>query len=188
MSENDIKDTSATGSPSDDAGQQKSDATASERRAAAASAASRDVPLSTFVHLLGLSTSSQVSLIESKVDMLTSKVATALLKLERLTTDLTDIKADAAIDRIDFQLNDIRALLKKIAPMMAAGSTGTAADAGDGSKSPASRAKVMKSESAKPETKIVEQDNLADLSHSADSEAFQVAEGQRVRNQTKEGA
>lgn len=185
MAENEGKTAAALSSPTDsDEGQAKSDAGAATPRAGGA-VPTRDVPLSTFVHLLGLSTATQMSLVETKVDAMSSKLATALIKLERLASDVSEIKGDAAVDRIDFQLNDIRNLLKRLAPGM---SGGAAAPDGDAGKSPASRAKVLKSEPGKPETKIVENDNLQDLSQAADNEAFQAAEAQRMRDRTKEGA
>jgi outer membrane murein-binding lipoprotein Lpp len=156
---------------------------------AAAKPQGREMSLSTLVHLLGLSTASQTNLLETKVEALNTKISALLLKLDRVVTELGAIKADAAVDRIDFQITEIRALLKRMVP------AGTAANEieakPNGGKSASGRAKILTSEvskgsakAAKPETKIVEPDNLEEFNN-ADDASYQAEEAQRVRTQLK---
>ncbi len=159
----------------------------------------REMSLSTLVHLLGLSTATQVNLLDSKLDVLNSKLSTVVSKLERLSSDVTLIKSEAAIDRVDFALNEMKALLKRLAPI--------AAGAADGESKaearPSARAKVLTSEppkkavaaetasaeaapepapAKKPETKIIEKDHLEEF-QGGDDASFQAAEAKRVRDQ-----
>ena len=164
-----------------------------ERPAAAGSSASgtsgREMSLSTLVRLLGLSTNSQVSLLETQVEALTTKVATILLKLDRIALDLGAIKGDAAVDRIDFQITEIRALLKRVVP--AAAASGEIETKSTTSKSTSSRAKILTSDVAKsgagatkkPETQIVEPDNFEEFNKSDDA-SYQSTEAQRIRLQS----
>lgn len=87
---------------------------AADRRVGAAGG--RDVPVSTVVHLLGLSTSSQIAILEDKVDALTQRLNYAILKLERIATDMHHASHSSTIERLDVQVNDLRALLKRILP------------------------------------------------------------------------
>ena len=165
---------------------------------------SREMSLSTLVHLLGLSTASQVNLIDSKFDVVNSKLTTMLAKIDRISADLAALKSDSAMDRIDFALTEMRALLKRIAPS-ATGSAESEAKADSGKAS--TRAKILTSEApkqapkavevppaaeaapaaetapaAKAETKIIEQDNLEEF-QGQDDASFQTAEAKRIREQ-----
>lgn len=167
-----------------------------DRRAGGLPSSGRDISLTTLVHLLGLPTATQVDLLETKLDLLSTKVSQILVKLDRLVTDLSTMKNDATVDRIDFQLSDIRALLKRLVPT---GIIGDPEPKSDSSKSASNRAKILTSDAPaaakaepkkteKAETKIVEQDQLAEFNQSQDDGTFQAEEGRRVRMQTKEGA
>jgi hypothetical protein len=87
--------------------------------AAAANGAKKtgfEVPASTIVHLLGVATQNDLSVMESKLDMLISRVATLSMKVDRLVNQLTTISNEFYVDRIDFQLSDIRQMMKKVFP------------------------------------------------------------------------
>lgn len=151
-------------------------------------AASRDVPISTVVHLLGLPTAQQLSILEGKVDLLNTKLSSVLSKLEKMGTEISAIKADATVGRIDFQINEIKALLKRIV-----GGT-TASVGGTEAKSSLSKARVIASETPesaptkKPETKILEKDNLEEFEDEVlDDQSFQSQEAKRMRD-AKSGA
>ena len=176
-------------------GESKSGDRPSERRAAAV--ASRDIPISTLVHLLNLPTASQMSLLEGKVDVLTGKISAVLSRLERVSSELEVVKNDATVDRIDFQLAEIRSLLKKV---LGGTPGGEQADKkSERPKTEKAKPKVLSSDDTpaagsekaaaaekKPETKIIEEDALAELSEPQTDEAFQNAEAARVRLSNKE--
>ncbi|MFN8392631.1 MAG: hypothetical protein U0136_20225 [Bdellovibrionota bacterium] len=150
---------------------------------------SRDISLSTFVHLLGLPTAVQISLLETKMDVLTAKVTTLGSKLDRILAELDAVKNDAAVDRIDFQMTEIRSLLRRLVP--AAAAMGEIETKQQPPKLQSAKAKVLSSEpkaGAKPETKILEKDNLEAENATADDEAYQQSEGRRIRQQTNEKA
>ena len=152
-----------------------------ERRASAV-IGSRDVPVSTVVHLMGLPTASQLSLLEGKIDVLTSKIGTITAKIERLSSEVSLLKSDATIDRIDFQLNDLRGLLRRLVPKAtAAGEIETAPEAAIAATAP--KPKVLSSAPAAKPKAASEPDALEEFDN--DAGAFQAAEGRRVRQETK---
>lgn len=76
----------------------------------------RDVPISALVHLLGLPTSSELSVIESKIDMIGAKLSSVGAKVDRLSQQIGTLANEFYIDRIDFQISEIRTLMKKVFP------------------------------------------------------------------------
>ena len=177
---------------------------ASERRGVSGG---RDVTISTLVHLLGVSTANQVSVLEAKVDELTAQMSLVLSKLERMNANLQQSKSEATLDRVDYQLSDLRALLKKVFPKLIAG-----VDLDTPSGDSESRPKVLSSGSSKanaapapsaqasaapataeaapvqpPPSKPAAQKDALEEFESADDSAFQSAEGRRIRSQTSQG-
>lgn len=171
---------------------------AAERRAAGAVPGGREVPVSTVVHLLGLPTATQLSMLEGKIDILTTRVTSITSKLDRIASELALIKNDATTDRIDFQLNDIRGLLRRLVPKAAA--------AGDVEPVPESprlqnaKARILSSAppaagaaeadkktpapaAEKKEAKKDEKDALEEFQ--VDDGTFQANEGRRVRQEMK---
>ena len=76
----------------------------------------RDVPIATIVHLLGISTTNDLAALEQKLDVLQSKITSVALKVDRMSAQLTQLSNDLYLDRIDFQLADIRQMMKKVFP------------------------------------------------------------------------
>lgn len=83
---------------------------------AAKRSASRDIPVATIVRLLGIPTQADFSVLDTKLDMLTSKLNALAIKVDRLLSQLGAISNEFYVDRIDFQLGDIRNMMKKVFP------------------------------------------------------------------------
>lgn len=81
-----------------------------------AGAGARDVSASTIVHLMGLATSQQLNVIESRIDVIASKMASLFAKMERMEERVAEVYGDTYLDRIDFQLSEMRQLMKKVFP------------------------------------------------------------------------
>ena len=178
----------------------------SERRS---HAGGREVSIGTLVHLLGLPTATQVSVIEAKVDELTAKMNLVLSKLERLHNNLQQSKSEATLDRVDYQLSDLRAVMKKVFPKLLAGIDSESAPSVEAE----SRAKVLSSGNAKsqsggvvpsvakdipveaktepsvqaPANKPAATNDALEEFENADGAAFQSTEGRRIRTQTSQG-
>lgn len=73
----------------------------------------REVSASAVVHLLGLSTAAQLRVVEDKLDLLSTKVAGLVSKVERIANQVGQAQKENLLDRIDVQLSDIKALLRK---------------------------------------------------------------------------
>jgi hypothetical protein len=76
----------------------------------------REMSVSTLVHLLGLPSAVQFSILEGRVEALSSRISAVLAKIDRLTNQMEATKTDTLIDRLEFQLSDIRTMLKKVVP------------------------------------------------------------------------
>lgn len=135
-----------------------------------ASPAGRDVPVSSLVHLMGLATSSQVSVIEKQLDNLANRMTILTAKLERIATQLEIAQDGAALDRIDFQLADIKSILKRVLPQAMAGSV-QGSDSG-------TRPIVVSSSTPEEQKEI--------LKKAQEAEAYQRSEAKRVRADAQE--
>ncbi|MCC6219734.1 MAG: hypothetical protein IT291_00675 [Deltaproteobacteria bacterium] len=71
----------------------------------------REVTVNTIVRLMGLPTSSDIRVLESKLDALTSKLASIAVRLDRVSSQVLEISHDS--DRVDLQISDLRAFVKK---------------------------------------------------------------------------
>lgn len=78
----------------------------------------RDVPISTLIHLLGLPTQQQVALVEAKIDSLASKITALATRLDRINKTVSVLPGEQYLDRIDYQIADLRTLIKKLAPRL----------------------------------------------------------------------
>lgn len=186
-------------------------ASPADRRTATTGA--RDVPISTVVHLLGLSTASQIAVLEDKVDALSTRVNNIAQKLERMAHDLHHAAHSNTIERLDVQVNDLRALLKRLAPKFGAAIEGEpdagTPQGGSGVRSrilasgptpsprsspavadspavsaPASQPEAAPAAASKPEP---ERDVLAEEEDKKDDASFQSGEARRIRIQSSQG-
>lgn len=71
----------------------------------------RDVPVSTVIRLMGLPTAADLTVIESKIDILSTKVSTVAARVERIATQLMEVFHD--FDRFDVQIADMREFMKQ---------------------------------------------------------------------------
>lgn len=78
--------------------------------------ATRELTVSTLIHLMGLTTSNELAVLETKVDSIARKVNTLSLKLDRLAKESDERDFGSVLDRIDLQIADLRTLIKKVLP------------------------------------------------------------------------
>ena len=81
-----------------------------------ASGGSRELAVSTLIHLMGLPTSNELAVLETKVDSVARKVNTLSLKIDRLAKESDERDFGSVLDRIDLQIADLRTLIKKVLP------------------------------------------------------------------------
>ncbi|MDD2943397.1 MAG: hypothetical protein PHC51_10585 [bacterium] len=72
----------------------------------------RDVTVSSLLHLMGLPTVGSIELLEKKVDILSSKLASITVKIDRLVAQVNKTAGESYLDRIDYQLSELRTILK----------------------------------------------------------------------------
>jgi hypothetical protein len=78
-----------------------------------------EVPVSALVHLMGLATAAEVKTLETKLDLLLSRFTAVSLKVERIATQLSTLSTELSLERMELQLTDIRAIMKKLFPQLA---------------------------------------------------------------------
>lgn len=148
------------------------------KKAGQGAAASRELTVSTLVHLLGLPSMAQMAAMESSVDLMARKMQTISAQLEKISSELQALSADNSSERIDFQLNEIRAILKR-----AVVTTGGAKSPAEPStKSSTRSARIIESEPPAEAAANPEPCALSDFDNPDDA-SFQQAEAQKVREE-----
>ena len=71
----------------------------------------RDVPVATVVRLMGLPSAADLAVMDSKLDILSAKVATLAARVERISSQMMEVFHD--FDRFDVQLADLREFMKQ---------------------------------------------------------------------------
>lgn len=78
-----------------------------------ATAGGRDVSVAALVHLMGLPTVAQINLLESRIDMVLGKVNAIVQRVDRIGSQLQALDNQATLHRIDYQLSEIKGILKQ---------------------------------------------------------------------------
>ncbi len=73
-----------------------------------------DVSAVTVARMMGLATLGEVKLIESKVELLTTKLSSVQVKLEKIFTVMQGIPSGADLERIDLHIGAIKNMLKEV--------------------------------------------------------------------------
>ncbi|MCC6932623.1 MAG: hypothetical protein IT292_05145 [Deltaproteobacteria bacterium] len=76
----------------------------------------RDLQVSALVHLMGLPTKDDYKVLEKKVDLLSNKLTSLAVKVDRVLTEISQSEIIGAIERVDLQISDLRAVIKKYLP------------------------------------------------------------------------
>ncbi|MFN8389452.1 MAG: hypothetical protein U0136_04100 [Bdellovibrionota bacterium] len=155
----------------------------------------RDITVPMLMRLLGLPNANQMSVMELKLDSLTVKVAALSTKLDRIMKTLDHMANEVTLDRIDFQLNTIRSMLRRSPgdntpvpdapppPKKARVLTSAPSDVQASTPPPPSSNEPLLPTDEPPvkKTTVVEPDNLEELNTFPDDATFQRGEAQRIR-------
>ncbi|MCI5066413.1 hypothetical protein MRY87_11875 [bacterium] len=72
-----------------------------------------DVSASTIARMMGLATANELSMLEGKIDLISSRVNNVTAKLERVQGALDRIPTSNDLDRIDINVGSLRTLIKE---------------------------------------------------------------------------
>ena len=72
-----------------------------------------EVSAATIGRMMGLATNSDLRLLESKLDLISTKVASLQVKLDKALTTLTSMPTAADLERIDVQIGSVRTSLRE---------------------------------------------------------------------------
>jgi molecular chaperone GrpE (heat shock protein) len=74
-----------------------------------------EVSAATITRMMGIATSNDLRLLEGRVDVLTSKVASLISKFERVLANLNGLPKSSDMDRLEIQIGGIKTMLREIA-------------------------------------------------------------------------
>lgn len=72
-----------------------------------------DVSAITIARMMGLATLGEVKMVEGKIDLLSTKLSSVLVKLEKVSTVLSGVPTGADLERIDVQVGALRQLIRE---------------------------------------------------------------------------
>ena len=73
----------------------------------------REISAATIGRMMGLATISDVRMLESKVDLLSTKLSTLTLKLDKLATTASQFPSGSDLERIDVQIGSLKNLIRE---------------------------------------------------------------------------
>jgi len=79
-----------------------------------------DISAATLGRLLGLATVGELKLIESKIDLMASKLNNLMVRVDRMTALFNALPSGADLERIDVQLGGLKALIRETLTALAA--------------------------------------------------------------------
>lgn len=77
---------------------------------------SRELTIQSLVHLMGLPTGVQVSVLDTKLDLISARLGTIQSKIDRLQSQIDIVLNESQSERMEFQLTEIRSIMKKFFP------------------------------------------------------------------------
>jgi hypothetical protein len=80
----------------------------------AADRAGRDVSATTIGRMMGLATVQELALIESKIDLMVTKVSNLTVRMEKVISSLANAPTGADLERIDVHIGALRTLIKEV--------------------------------------------------------------------------
>lgn len=164
--------------------------------AAVAGRASHEMTVPTMIHLLGLPSAAEIRILENKVDALTNEMKMIALKFDRLVSQLDRKNDDSALERIDYQISDVKSLIKKAFPnvIAASASVGALKEENEEAVAPMILTSVpddvdevdMKEQAS--ESKEAQAGDDVRILDDPEHGDFQAAEGRRMREEAEEKA
>jgi hypothetical protein len=80
---------------------------------AAAVGAKVEVSAQTITRMMGIASTTDLKLLEGRVDLLTSKVSSLLLKVDRVLTMFSSVPTPSDIGRLEIQLGSVKSMLRE---------------------------------------------------------------------------
>lgn len=96
--------------PKEEQGEGKPEVTA----AAVADGARVDVSASTITRMMGMATTTDIKLLEGRLELLSSKISQIQMKIERLSTQLSSAPTGSDIDRLEIQLGTVKSMVREV--------------------------------------------------------------------------
>jgi hypothetical protein len=81
-----------------------------------------EVSAAAIARMMGLATTSEVTMLEGKVDLLSSRVANMTTKIERLNNTLSHLPTGSDLDRIDINIGSLKTMIRDVLQKLVADS------------------------------------------------------------------
>jgi hypothetical protein len=85
-----------------------------------------DVSAATITRMMGIATVTDLKLLESRLDLIGSKVTTVVAKLDRVMSTVNGLPNGSDMDRLEIQLGSIKSVMKEILEAVSSGNPGEA--------------------------------------------------------------
>ncbi|MCB0330667.1 MAG: hypothetical protein KDD70_13425 [Bdellovibrionales bacterium] len=72
-----------------------------------------EVSAATVARMMGLATANELSMLEGKLDLLSSRVSNITAKLERVLTGISRLPTSTDFDRVDINIGSLKTLIKE---------------------------------------------------------------------------
>jgi hypothetical protein len=103
------------------------DVSAAPSMAVPANGGKVEVSAQTVTRMMGIASTTDLKLLEGRVDLLTSKVSSLLMKVDRVLTMFSSVPTPSDIGRLEIQLGSIKSMLREALESMNT-SSGSASD------------------------------------------------------------
>jgi len=110
----------------------------------------KELTVTTLINLLGLPTSKQITLLDSKMDLVLTKFSTLQRTTENLYNQMSQFEANSQSERIEFRVNEILSIMKKFFPLAFKVEGGSAVE----SQESRPKTNILKNSTKPVETKI----------------------------------
>jgi hypothetical protein len=87
-----------------------------------------EVSAATITRMMGIATTNDLRLLEGRIDVLTSKVAALLGKVERVLTQFNALPSSSDVDRLEIQIGGVKNMLRELGETIDAARSSTTED------------------------------------------------------------
>lgn len=85
-----------------------------------------EVSAQTITRMMGIASTTDLKLLEGRVDLLTSKVSSLLMKVDRVLTMFSTVPTPSDISRLEIQLGSLKSMLREALEAVSTSTTKTA--------------------------------------------------------------
>lgn len=102
-----------------------------------------EVSAATVARMMGLATANEVSILEGKIDLLSTRLANLVTKMERLGGVMNQLPTGSDLDRIDINIGSLKTMIRDVLEKVVSASENEVSAKGEGAPGVLKNAKIM---------------------------------------------